>query len=76
MTASRMQKWAIISSADRQLQTSFLFWNNTKMLTVWSVFHFTDNFEESSVHENYILLTELFHSPITSDEMAKYPMTK
>ena len=35
------------------------------------LFH-SDNVEVSSILENYLLLTELFHSPIISDEMAKY----
>ena len=72
MAASRIQRWAIILSA---YNYELIFKSGRKHGNADSMSRLpfqSDDCEESSVLENYILMTELCHSPTTSEDVARY----
>ena len=72
MAASRIQRWAIILSA---YNYKLIFKSGHKHGNADSMSRLpfqSDDCEESSVLEIYVLMTELCHSPTTSEDVARY----
>ena len=71
MAASRIQRWAIILSA---YNYELIFKSGRKHGNADSMSRLpfqSDDCEESSMLENYVLMTELCHSPTTSKDVAR-----
>ena len=72
MAASRIQRWAIVLSA-YNYELIFKFGRKHGNSRSMSRLPFqSDDCEESSVLENYVLMTELCYSPTTSENVARY----
>ena len=72
MAASRIERWAIILSA---YNYELIFKSGHKHGNADSMSRLSfqsDDCEKSSVFENYVLMAELYHSPTTSEDGAKY----
>ena len=72
MAASRIERWVIILSA---YNYELIFKSGGKHGNADSMSRLpfqSDDCEESSVFENYVLMTELYHSPTTSENGARY----
>ena len=72
MTVSRIQRWAIVLST---YNYELIFKSGRKHGNVDSMSRLSfqsDDCEESLVLENYVLMTELCHSPTTSKDVARY----
>ena len=71
MAASRIQRWAIILSAHNY---ELVFKSGSKQGNADSMSRLpfqSNDCEEPSVLENYVLMTELCHSPTTSEDVAR-----
>ena len=72
MGASRIQRWVIILSA---YNYELIFKSSRKHGNADSMSRLpfqADDFKESSVLKNYVVMTELHHSPTTSEDVARY----
>ena len=72
MAVSRIQRWAIVLST---YNYELIFKPGRKHGNADSMSRLSfqsDDCEESSVLENYVLMTELCHSPTTSKDVARY----
>ena len=72
MTASRIQRWIIILLAYNHELISKSGGKHGNADSMSRLPFQSDECEESSVLENYVLMTELCHSLTTSQDIARY----